>query len=73
MTGVLPLISICTVSGVMILWSKGKAAKPLIHRNELPAGISGPQLLSRYAVLHNAVDIMMPVPWNFLSSCEDVI
>gem|GEM_PF-6577092 len=46
-TGVLHVIEICTVSGLMILCSNGKAANPLIHRNELPAGIIGPQLFNR--------------------------
>ncbi len=56
------MMEISTVSGLMILCSNGKAANQLIHRNELPAGIIGPQLLSQYAELPNAVEIMIPVP-----------
>lgn len=46
----------------MPLGRKGNAAIPLIHRTSLPDDIKGPQLLSRYAELPNAVETIIPVP-----------
>jgi hypothetical protein len=60
--GLLPLMEIVTGCGLIIEYPKGNDANPLTHHKVLSTGISGPQLLSQYAELPNAVDIITPVP-----------
>ncbi len=55
-------MEIWTVSGLMIVYPKGSEARPLTPHSVLPEGIKGPQLLSQYAELPNAVEIITPVP-----------
>lgn len=61
-TILLPLISMVSDSGLMIVYPKGSDDIPLTHRKQLPTGIKGPQLLSQYAELPNAVEIITAVP-----------
>jgi hypothetical protein len=56
------LIEIETDCGLMMEYPKGNEANQLTHHKVLSTGISGPQLLSQYAELPNAVDIITPVP-----------
>jgi hypothetical protein len=55
-------MKIVTGCGLIIEYPKGNDANPLTHHKVLSTGISGPQLLSQYAELPNAVDIITPVP-----------